>query len=71
MRTYHFEVGLCGGWTGGCIEIKANNYHEAHDKAISEVGERLYKAFPELEIDYEVICEEDLCDEEVGGKYED
>ena len=51
---YKFEVILCGGYTSGEIEILAKDEDEAYNKALEIVGKRLYKAFPELGIDYNV-----------------
>ncbi len=59
MKTYKFCVILCGGYCGGYIYVDANDEDEADNKAIEDVGCRLYKAFPELDIVYSV----ELCDE--------
>lgn len=50
---------LCGGYCGGYIHVNADDEDDAYDKAIEYVGRRLYKAFPELDIEYSV----ELCDE--------
>lgn len=59
MKTYKFCVILCGGYCGGYIYVDADDEDDAYDKAIEYVGPRLYKAFPELDIEYSV----ELCDE--------
>lgn len=45
---------LCGGYCGGYIHVNADDEDDAYDKAIEYVGPRLYKAFPELDIEYSV-----------------
>lgn len=57
MKTYKFLVSLCGGWCNGHIEIKANNEEEAYNKAMDHVVNKLVKAFPTLDIEYNVECE--------------
>lgn len=59
MKTYKFCVMLCGGYCGGYIHVNADDEDEAYDKAIEDIGHRLYKAFPELDIEYSA----ELCDE--------
>lgn len=63
MKEYKFYVILCGGYCGGEMTIKAENSDEAYDKAIDDIGHRLYKAFPELDIEYSVEIVEDEDDE--------
>lgn len=57
MKTYEFAVSLCGGWCGGHIKIKAKNEDVAYDKAMDFVVNKLIKAFPTLDIEYNVECE--------------
>ena len=57
MKVYEFAVSLCGGWYGGILEIKAKNEDIAYEKAMDYVANKLVKAFPSLEIDYNVECE--------------
>lgn len=57
MKTYKFAVSLCGGWCNGGISINANNEEEAHEKAMDYVVDKLVKAFPTLDIEYYVECE--------------
>lgn len=62
--TYKFYVNLCGGSTGGELEVKARNYDSAYNKAIDLIGKKLYKAFPTLEIDYDIEDAEDYEEDE-------
>jgi hypothetical protein len=57
MKTYKFLVSLCGGWCNGSIEVTAENEEAAYDKAMDMVVEKLVKAFPTLDIAYDVECE--------------
>lgn len=57
MKTYKFLVSLCGGWCNGSINIEAENEEEACDKAMDYVVDKLVKAFPTLDIEYNVECE--------------
>ena len=57
MKTYKFAVSLCGGWCNGGINIKAKNEEEAYDKAMDYVVNKLVQAFPMLDIEYNVECE--------------
>lgn len=57
MKTYKFAVSLCGGWCNGNIDIKAKNEDEAYDKAMDHIANKLVKAFPTLDIEYNVECE--------------
>lgn len=54
MNKYEFEVQICGGWCSGSIIIEADNEDAAYDKALEYVGQKLYKAFPTLDIEYSV-----------------
>ena len=56
MKTYKFAVSLCGGWCSGHIEIKAKNEDSAYEKAMDYVVNKLVKAFPTLDIEYNVEC---------------
>lgn len=60
--TYQFYVNLCGGTCGGTLTVKAKDEDEAYEKAMDLVDKRLVKAFPELEIDYDVEIVYDLED---------
>ena len=57
MKTYKFAVSLCGGWCGGLLKIKAENEDVAYEKAMNYVVNKLVKAFPTLDIEYNVECE--------------
>lgn len=57
MKTYEFGVSLCGGWCDGSLKVKADNDEEAYDVAMDIVFKRLTKAFPSLEIDFDVECD--------------
>ena len=57
MKTYKFAVSLCGGWCNGDIEVAAENEEVAYDKAMDMVSEKLVEAFPTLDIEYNVECE--------------
>lgn len=57
MKTYKFLVSLCGGWCNGNIEIAAENEEAAYEKAMDYVADKLVKAFPTLDIEYNVECE--------------
>ena len=52
MECFEFAVGLCGGTTNGTIKIYAPDEDTAYEKALDYVAEKLYKAFPELDIEY-------------------
>lgn len=54
MNEYEFAVSLCGGYANGTIVIEAENDDAAYEKALEYVGQKLYEAFPELDIDYTV-----------------
>jgi hypothetical protein len=65
MKEYKFAVSLCGGWCNGHIEIKENNENDAYEKAMDHVVGKLVEAFPDLDIEYNVECENpDLEDED-------
>ena len=68
MYTYKFNVDLCGGCCGGEIEVKAKDIDKAYGKAIDYVGKQLYKAFPTLEIDYDVEFTGETDDEEFADE---
>lgn len=57
MKTYTFTVFLCGGLCDGNISIEAENEDIAYDKAMDYVADKLTEAFPELDIAYDVECE--------------
>ena len=64
MRDYYFEVIIGERKCGGQIIIFANNKADAIDKANQYVGNKLYEAFPELDIEYGVNCVSDIEDDE-------
>ena len=70
MKIYKFAVSLCGGWCGGHIEVKAKNEEVACDKAMDYVANKLTKAFPTLDIEYNVECENPDEEDEEEGKEE-
>lgn len=54
-KEYSFYVYLCGGRRAdGIITVEGESESDAYGKAIDYVGRNLYKALPELGIDYEV-----------------
>lgn len=57
MNTYKFAVSLCGGWCGGFLEFEADNEDTAYEKATDYVVQKLVEAFPELDIEYDVECD--------------
>ena len=57
MKTYEFAVSLCGGWCNGSIKVSAKNEDDAYEKAMDHVVNKLVKAFPTLDIEYNVECE--------------
>lgn len=57
MKTYEFLVSLCHGWCEGCLKFEADNEDAAYVKAQDYVVDRLFAAFPELGIDYDVECQ--------------
>lgn len=64
MKEYKYYVDLCGGSCGGVMTIKAKDADDAYMKAMEDVGKRLYQAFPDLDIEYNVEIIEDEGDEE-------
>lgn len=54
MNEYKFAVIICGGYTNGEVTIEAEDEDMAYAKALEYVGTRLFKAFPELDIEYSV-----------------
>lgn len=46
------------GYTSGKLSVAAANEDEAQDKILESIGEKLADAFPELDIEYSVECEE-------------
>lgn len=69
MKTYKFAVSLCGGWCCGYLEIKAKDEDTAYEKAMDRVANKLVKAFPTLDIEYNVEC--DNPDEDEDEEEED
>lgn len=57
MNKYEFAVSICGGWTGGKLIVEAKDEDEAYDTVTELIGTRLYEAFPELDIEYNVELE--------------
>lgn len=64
LKEYNFYVQICGGYADGNIVIKAKSESEAYDEAIEYVGNKLYNAFPELDIEYNVEIDEEDEEEE-------
>ena len=55
MNKYKFELEICGGYPcGGLIEVEANGYDTAVEKAQDSFVNRWIKTFPELDVDYNV-----------------
>ena len=69
MKIYKFLVSICHGWCDGFLEIKAENEDEAYEKAMDYVGDKLADAFPDLDIPFNVEC--DNPDEEYIVKCKD
>lgn len=46
------------------MTIKAKDSDDAYEKAMDDVGQKLYKAFPDLDIEYNLEIIEDEEDEE-------
>ena len=63
---YLFEVSLNGVKCGGTISVKAVDDTDAYQKAQDKIADGLYKAFPDLDIEYDVLQVE----EEGYPKYE-
>ena len=57
MKTYKFLVSLCGGWCNGFLEIEADNEDYAYNKAMDFIADKLVNAFPTLDINYNVECD--------------
>lgn len=66
LKEYHFYVQICGGYADGKITVEAVSESEAYDKAIDYVGNKLYDALPELDIEYSVEIDEEDEEEEDG-----
>lgn len=58
MKEYKFAVSLCNGWCDGTITVKAKDREDAYDKAMDLIGNKLMKAFPDLDIPYNVELDE-------------
>ena len=54
VTNYEFVVNLCGGCCGGHITISATTEEEAYNEAANYVASKLTKAFPMLDIEYNV-----------------
>ena len=55
MKEYSFKVCFGEGrWANGEYTVQAENEDEATDMALSEICEKLYVAFPELDIEVTV-----------------
>lgn len=57
MKTYRFAVSLCHGWCNGFLGVKADNEDEAYAIVMDIIYVRLTNAFPSLEIDFDVECD--------------
>lgn len=64
MKEYKFYVILCGGYCSEEMTIKAKDSDEAYDKAMDDIRQKLYKTFPDLDIEYNVEIVEDEDNEE-------
>ena len=71
MKTYKFAVSLCGGWCSGALNIEAENQDTAYEKAMDYVANKLVKAFPKLDIAYDVECNNPDDEEEEVDAHED
>ena len=63
MNEYVFYVNLCGGHADGTYTVKADDYSAAYDKALEEIGTKLYAAFPKLKINYDIVAVYDYSEE--------
>lgn len=53
MKTYCFMICFGEGkWATGTYNVTADSREEAEEKVAHEVGDKLYHAFPELDIEY-------------------
>ena len=61
FNNYQARVSFCDGkWCGGTIVVEGYSVEDARETAIDYIGVKLYKAFPELDIEYSVeIIEEE------------
>lgn len=60
-RDYHFAVTLCDGYMAkGTYTVRATTESEAHEKALTEICNKLYSALPELDIEVSVSLIEDF-----------
>ena len=61
LNNYQARVSFCDGkWCGGTIVVEGYSVEDARETAIDYIGVKLYKAFPELDIEYSVeIIEEE------------
>lgn len=57
MKEYKFSVSICGGWCNGHLVFEAENEEAAYEDAMDYVVGRLMAAFPELDMDYDVECQ--------------
>lgn len=64
MKEYKFFVDLCNGTCNGHLTVKAKDEDDAYEKAMYMVGKRLLKAFPELDIEYNVELDYEYLEDE-------
>lgn len=58
MNKYVYRVCLCDGkFCDGVIEVSSDSEEDAYEKVITYVGQRLYSAIPELDIEYYIELE--------------
>lgn len=71
MNKYKFAVELCGGYCSGFITVESTNWEDAKEKAMDSFVDRWCKAFPELNVDYNVELETvEIDKEEIKRKLE-
>lgn len=58
MNKYSFYLELCGGYCDGKITVEATNCEEAQELAQDSFVKRWCKAFPELDVGYNVELDE-------------
>lgn len=60
MREYNFKVCFGEGrWANGVYSVQAEDEDMATDMALTEICQKLYNAFPELDIEVTVELEEE------------
>ena len=60
QKDFNFAVTLCDGYKAdGIYAVKAASESEAQEKALTEICDKLYRALPELDIEFSVELLED------------